>query len=165
MLKCVFLRSFLILGCPNRALGPETMMRFKIRFPPVVSFCFLFVRFREILKNSAINHLGDNCSFTDFYVSDSHFKCFGLFLPEGRAHYRKLLSWLVVHFFKKKLICQLYLNKARKKLAVLLASGSTISFSGGLVWVFVLITAYIISSQHVEVKENCTSKLPISSSH
>lgn len=35
----------------------------------------------------------------------------------------------------------------------------------GLGFVFVLITVYIISSQHVEVIESCSSKLPISSSH
>lgn len=35
----------------------------------------------------------------------------------------------------------------------------------GLGVVFVLITVYIISSQHVEVIESCSSKLPISSSH
>lgn len=57
------------------------------------------------------------------------------------------------------------ISQAGKKLVVSFASGSTLSFSEGLVWVFVLITVYIISSQHVEVKENCTSKFPISSSH
>lgn len=45
-------------------------------------------------------------------------------------------------------------------------TGPTINLARpGLGFVFVLITVYIISSQHVEVIESCSSKLPISSSH
>lgn len=50
--------------------------------------------------------------------------------------------------------------------SVQFVTGPTINLPRAwLGFVFVLITVYIISSQHVEVIESCSSKLPISSSH